>query len=117
LAYLRNIGDRAEHLSYTTRAISTLQKRIQDPLQCTGDDVVGAVLAFVCFAVRIVALIAEVNESLARGYLADQALLQNLTHNADTMRIHFAGLLDIIDRRGGVATLESNPAFRIMLFW
>ncbi|KAF2421150.1 hypothetical protein EJ08DRAFT_653562 [Tothia fuscella] len=90
LAHLKNTGDKSEYLHYNDRAMKQLQRRIRDPAHSLGIDVVLGIMTFVCFA--------------------------NLSQNKATLRIHLAGLQDIVERRGGLLTLDPDPTIKMMLF-
>jgi hypothetical protein len=79
-----------EHLKYSLVATQELQKVIsQEP--STSEDTIAGTLAFVCCA--------------------------NLLHDSESFNIHLDGLKSMLDQRGGIETLNSNPLLRIMLFW
>jgi hypothetical protein len=51
LAHLNQIRSTDEHLQFSLSATQALQKQVDDPLNCTSDDAIGAVLVFACSAV------------------------------------------------------------------
>jgi hypothetical protein len=51
LAHLNQIPSTDEHLKFSLSATQALQKAIDDPLNCTSDETIGAVLVFACYAV------------------------------------------------------------------
>jgi hypothetical protein len=42
---------------------------------------------------------------------------QNMTNDISSLNIHLDGLMEIIRRRGGSSTLDTNQSLRMMLFW
>lgn len=52
LAHLNQVRSINEHLEFSLSATQALQRQVDDPLSCTSDDAIGAVLVFACSAVR-----------------------------------------------------------------
>jgi hypothetical protein len=51
IEHLRPNAKSSEHYLFSALAIQSLQKLINDPMNCIRDDAVGTVLAFACYAV------------------------------------------------------------------
>ena len=52
LAHLNQSRPLNEHLGFSLSATQELQGQINDPVHCSTDDAIGAVLVFACCAVR-----------------------------------------------------------------
>ncbi|PYI18200.1 hypothetical protein BO99DRAFT_403745 [Aspergillus violaceofuscus CBS 115571] len=91
LGHLYADDSSTDHYRYTAHATTLLQQRLGDPATCVTDEVVVAVLAFCCYA--------------------------NMTRDPKLLNVHMNGLSRILDCRGGVQSLDSNPLLRTMLYW
>jgi hypothetical protein len=51
IEHLRHNAKSSEHYQRSALAIQSLQKLINDPMECIRNDAIGTVLAFACYAV------------------------------------------------------------------
>lgn len=110
LGHLYADDSSTDHYRYTVHATTLLQQRLGDPATCVSDEVVVAVLAFCCYAVRYCSHPRPMLNWLTRP-------IKNMTRDPKLLNVHINGLSRILDCRGGAQSLDSNPLLRTMLYW
>ncbi|KAH8781576.1 hypothetical protein F5882DRAFT_519247 [Hyaloscypha sp. PMI_1271] len=85
------VAESPEAIALSTQAIESVNKRLGDPVLNMSDGIVAAILTFCCHT--------------------------TMFNDVPGSKTHMNGLEEIIRRRGGVGTLDSNPAMRMVLFW
>ncbi|KFY94298.1 hypothetical protein V498_03933 [Pseudogymnoascus sp. VKM F-4517 (FW-2822)] len=88
---LRDETEDPETIILSTQAIRSVNNRIADPVLAISDGVLVTIIAFACHAVMF-------ND--IKGTLT-----------------HFKGMEAIIQRRGGLEFIKSNPVLRTVIFW
>ncbi|KIW46593.1 uncharacterized protein PV06_02258 [Exophiala oligosperma] len=89
--FLRCEDDTGDDAKYSLISNQALQRKLNDIVTGTSDDVVTAVLAAAAYA--------------------------NLIKDAVLFQTHMDGLSHILQHRGGEQTLDACPALRLGLFW
>ncbi len=106
------MSENSEAIILSTQAIQSVNHRLSDPVLNTSDGVVAAVLAFSCHTVSNST--ASVANPKQRIFLT---ILKIMFNDIPGSKTHLTGLEEIIRRRGGLGTLDSKPAMRMVLFW
>ena len=105
------VAESPEAMALSSQAIQSVNKRLNDPILYTSDGIVAAILTFCCHTVS--------DHTILRQAGAEYFLtaLKTMFNDVPGSKTHIIGLEEIIRRRGGLGTLNANPAMRMVLFW
>ncbi len=92
VASLRKEVGCVRSLAYHSLAISSVNKRLSDPILGISDGIIHAILALACFS-------------------------KHTTRDWKGYDTRMEGLLNIIRLRGGISTLDHNRPLRLLLSW
>ena len=110
MSHLQRDEQNTDYLRYSMIATQELQKQLNDPHACMTIEAIVAVLGFASCAVR------KRSSRPSQYYLAHNSV-KNMVGDMTSAQVHMDGLSHILQRRGGLQTVDSDPLVRIMLFW
>ncbi len=105
------VAQNPEAIALSTQAIQSVNSRLGDPAVHTNDGVVAAILTFCCHTVS-----GNTFGSTLRTIFFLIAA-KTMFNDVPGSKTHIDGLEAIIQRRGGLGTLNAYPAMRMVLFW